>query len=204
MATELNDILETACNYTVQGKACTNVFHWICTGASAEDDFDILEAINDAVRTRIGTSLLPLLSEDVVYSSIISRKVNPIGNVALAGYWTSSNVGEVTEDSVPQLAALVVSKYGTGAGKSYRGRYYQAGIPELQCNSGVLDATSGAAWTTAMGALWADLSLSANGTYTAGVYSRLLNAASSLSALVVRPALGHISRRRPKNVPFDT
>lgn len=90
-----------------------------------------------AVVTWLTTDLMPLLSQDI---SAVGVNVLALDSTSAPSYTFTISppiAGGVATDAVPANVALVTTFRTNKRGRSYRGRWYTAGIPSAQLNSPV-------------------------------------------------------------------
>ena len=131
----VNDIYQVRVNGLLEGQQCTNVWDFICVGAT--DDVE-LRLIVVFVNCFI-TNLLPVLAHSYSLEDVRWQKVSaPIG-IEHIYIPTGTLVGQDDGDGEPSYVSAVLSLRSLVGGRSHRGRKYIAGIPESQTTGSLIN-----------------------------------------------------------------
>lgn len=74
-------------------------------------------------------NIVPLLSDEWAYQSTMVQRFRPLPPSAAVVVNTSAAAGGVPGNALPTTNSLVIRKRTANAGRRYRGRIYQGGIP---------------------------------------------------------------------------
>lgn len=169
------DIYKVTLDATYHGQQINNVWHFRGTQPISNIN-DLLAAVLDCIRT----ALLPGLASEFRLNSLRGRTIHPVvtDDVILAA--AAGDVGAIAGDGLPSFNAAVVSIKTGIAGRSKRGRFYLAGIPENgQSLSGMSDAQLAAIVAFAVCMAGKFISATSTHPYWLGVLSRKLSAPPS-------------------------
>lgn len=119
-----------------------NVFHFVEDSATADVELQLILALAECFITH----LIPVLSSQWQLKSIKWKKVTPTLGVEQETIPAGVLVGAGNAAALPSFNSVVVSKRTLEGGRSHRGRFYLAGIPEAATVNSSLDTTH-AFWT---------------------------------------------------------
>jgi hypothetical protein len=193
------DVYRFVINGRIQEEPTTTILHWRETTAATGSAYEVAAALNTALLSAWKLQFLPLLSEDFRLMNGICNRIHPTFGPTSTQFLQPTDIGGVDEDSVPELAALVISLVTNLASESGRGRCYLAGIPQTHTDAGILVASARIALASATSNFFVEVN-AAGGTFTPGVWSRKNEVFTDLELARVNSALGTQRRRRPRNV----
>lgn len=116
---------EVTVNYTQGAKPVQMTFHARKAGGYVLTD---LQNLAFAVDARVGTSFLPIQTQDVVYNNTQARGLELI-NDQVAQNSINTGPGQDLSSAVPNSVSYAVKRLSSRTGRSARGRVYWIGIP---------------------------------------------------------------------------
>jgi len=138
--------------------------------------------------------VLPILSGEFTYEQTPVQKFKPAPPEMAVAVNTGSGNGGVAESSLPSSSCAVVKKRTTLAGRKYRGRIFQAGIPiTMESDSAI---TGG--YAASLQAAWVDTftTVSSGGyTFVPVLWHKASNTTTDVQSLLATLPL-RVQRRR--------
>lgn len=173
IAAAVNDIFQVRVKGFIEGQETNNVFHFIAKSPSA----DVEVALIAKLIACFTTHLLPVLAAAWTLDTVVWKRVSPTLSPEFITADGTGVQGSISSDSLPTFNAALVSIRTLQGGRSKRGRFFLAGIPE--------SATTGSSFNLS-GATWAGIvafvacvvtefvtnAELGNDTFHLGVYSR--------------------------------
>lgn len=177
--TAVNDIWKIRVQGRQEGQQTNNVLHFMCVGASD----DVLVHLVQVFAECFIDNLLPVLSSAWQLEVIGYQRMNGTPTSEFLYVPAGTLTGGGSADALPSFNSLCISIQSDESGRSKRGRFFIAGIPEDATTNSLFD-TDAAFWIAAV-AFLACLATNffhpdpAGGTniFDIGVYSRLIGGA---------------------------
>lgn len=175
----VNDIYQVRLQGRIEGQETNNVLHFLCTGADSDVELHLIQVLLSCFITNV----LPVLASAWTLERIVWKRVGPTLGPEIISLPEGDASGGVTTDALPSFCSAVMSIRTALGGRSHRGRFYLAGIPEASVTGSSIPTES---------ALWAALLAFATclvtnfvpgdppgaPSYAMGVYSRVLGGAA--------------------------
>jgi hypothetical protein len=142
VAAAVGDLFEVRLVGKMEGQETDNVFHFACVGASSDVElYLIVVMVNCFI-----DNLLPVLSSAWSFEKVVWKKVSPTLGVENVYTTDLPAAGGGSAAALPSYASAVISKRTAQGGRSHRGRFYIAGIPEDATTNSTINP-GGAFWT---------------------------------------------------------
>lgn len=139
-----NDVYQVRVVGHIEGQETNNVWYFRC--ASGAGDADVELHLILVIASCFITHIIPVLANGWALQDLRWKKVYPVlGNENIT-VPSGTLVGAVSTDALPSFCSVVTSLRTAVGGKSHRGRFYLAGVPESATDGSVLD-TGNAFWT---------------------------------------------------------
>lgn len=126
---------------------CLNTMYFLFTGGSI-NVLNVTALVNN-LATSWADNIMSLLSNDLIFQSILARDLSAENGIEIAGGSGSSTAGSGT-DAMPNNVSACVSVRTPFAGRHYRGRMYLGGIPRSVVVENSLDPAFQADITAAL------------------------------------------------------
>ena len=117
-----------------EGQQTVNVLHFTCVGATADVELHLIQVLLSCFVDNV----LPVLSSAWRLEKVLWKRVSPTLGPEIESIPTGTTTGGGSPDALPTYCSAVMSLRSIRPGKSGRGRFYLAGIPE--------DATDGSSF----------------------------------------------------------
>ncbi len=141
----VNDIYRATFMGLLHNQLIESVVHFRETVTGAGNPQQILGDILDSLYSG---GLLPVLSEDYGYTRTMVQKFYPGPPLFPTTSQGNAGIGAVTSASLPSSSAMVIKKQTVFAGRKYRGRIFQAGIPAASAVNSTIGTTPATAIVT--------------------------------------------------------
>ncbi len=185
--------------YKVFGSTCENVVH-----------YRELNGLSTPAQIRTAsenflTIIAAALSNSVLFTNIIIKQMTPLALDETLGPPATTTTGSVSSGPINATLAQIITKRTGVAGKTHRGRFYFAGIPNSHQSDTGLNLVGVGVWTTVVGLLLGEFGPSGSNTHLQiGVYSRSIGGFNPftvagwqpITALDIQPVFGNQRRRR--------
>lgn len=157
------DVVKCTIRHSFRGQDALNTMYFFKrTGAPTVID---VAALAGALATQWVAAVMPLLSSDLVFQSVLARDLTAEnGTEALSGSVPSTAGG--AGDAMPNNVSACVSLRTPFAGRHYRGRLYLAGIPREAVVENTLDPAFRLDITSAFGDMIGDDNVQAGYTWS--------------------------------------
>lgn len=137
-----NDIYQVRVRGHIEGQETNNLFYFSANTATTDVELHLILVLLAC----FVTELLPVLSNKFTLQDAVWKKIYPTLGVENVTIPPGTLTGGVSSDSVPSFVSAVTSIRTAQGGRSRRGRFYLAGVPESATIASVLD-TGSAFWT---------------------------------------------------------
>jgi hypothetical protein len=127
---------------TIEGQETNNIFHFQAATPIDDVELRLIVALVDCFITH----LLPVVTSAWSIKDVVWKRVNPTLGVEHVFVPTGTLTGAGSAQALPSFNSAVVSIRTALGGKSRRGRFYLAGIPEPATLGSLFD-TGHAFWT---------------------------------------------------------
>lgn len=145
IAAAVGDIWQLRVQGRQEGQQTNNIIHFHCTSASE----DVLTHLVQVFADCFIDNLLPVLSSSWSLEGFGYRRMSAPATAEQFFIPTGTLAGAGNAAALPSFASLCISIQSLSAGRSNRGRFYIAGIPETATTNSQFD-TSAAFWIAAV------------------------------------------------------
>jgi len=175
----------------LHGQKLVTVTHWRESATGSGDSQVQLAGKLDNV---YGTQIRPYLSHEWDYEMVAVQQISP--GILRRSTFVGSNagVGGDAQDSIPVPACATITLRTALAGRKYRGRVFQAGIPIDDVTDSQIEATPRAAYNTQYATLFSTQSASAY-TWEPVLWHRSSASYTDINEVLMRVPL-RVQRRR--------
>lgn len=145
IATEVGDIWKIRLQGRQEGQETNNVLHFHTVGHSDDVLVHLVQVFADCFID----NLLPVLSSAWSLETVRYQRMNGVPTAEQIFVPTGTLAGGGPATALPSFASMCISIQAMEAGRSKRGRFYIAGIPESATTNSQFD-TSAAFWIAAV------------------------------------------------------
>jgi len=159
-----------------------------------------MEALGDAIISANNTDFMPYVSNELSFQEVNVLDLDSATGPSVTRNGGLPNIGDVVEPSVPNNAAMVITRRTDLRGRSYRGRVYLPGMTRGSLADSVIWGTTRMGqMAAAYNAIWAAGTV-LGWTHTVVSYqedgvARAEGVATEVTAITVRQNVDDMSRR---------
>lgn len=140
---QLTNGARVAIEYLWNSEVVTNIIHVVAESPMTEL---VLSAIGETVSDWITEEVMPLQSGDMTATAIVVTDINEPDSIQVVTPITSGGIGGVALDSTPNNVALVASLRTERIGRSFRGRFFVPGFPEVNIDGNEITVARQLEW----------------------------------------------------------
>jgi hypothetical protein len=141
VAAAVGDVFQVKVRGEIEGQQTNNIFFFL----SATGDTDVETHLILVLAACFVTHILPVLSSAFKLVDVAWKKIHPTLDAEYVTVPPGTLVGGAGA-ALPSFVSIVTSVKSLQGGRSHRGRFYLAGVPEAATNGSALD-TGSALWT---------------------------------------------------------